>query len=386
MASKSISPQASPPLHLTKGLVILASLALTLTLYALVAFRKADPGLPAFGAFYESGRAWWRGDFLYPMTKGGPNMNPPLATAAFFGPLALLPLGVAQFVWTAAGLLALAGSVSLIVRELRLSATSTVWLVAALSVTYGSFYVWAHGQVTWLLLYPVTRSWVEFRHGRSVRAGMWLASAIAIKPNLAFAALLLPPPLWVVAGLASLGLTLVGIWWTGWAAWQAWLKTLGSVAWLAYPANASLWGVASRLQTGTELGGSVADLHAAWTVAIVACGVAAAWVTVREDSADRRMGAALVFALLVSPLGWVYYSPFVLGPVTSTWSSANRMLWLALACLCVPVPLLVTAWQHSPLLIRTLGNVYTAGLLALWIAWTLIVPRRAVAAAAAREA
>ena len=87
-------------------------------------------------------------------------------------------------------------------------------------------------------------------------------------------AVLLPLPVWAIAGSLSVivtgGLVLV----MGPDVWRQWLAMSAAVDWLPLASNASLWGWAARIQSGnrpigmTDLAGPL----------VVALGLAAAWL------------------------------------------------------------------------------------------------------------
>ncbi len=58
--------------------------------------------------------------------------------------------------------------------------------------------------------------------------------------------------------------------WTGWEPWTSWLRVGSAVAWLEWPPNASLWGLAARLQSGMLKSLSLSALHPVAVGAVVA--------------------------------------------------------------------------------------------------------------------
>lgn len=305
----------------------LAFVALALTLYAVNLFFVNGDDVD-FVVFYREGRALLDGRPLYADRS---NMNTPALTLFVFAPLALVPYPVAQGVWLTLSLAAVVAGGRLIVRELRLTRLQVLWVIAGVGLTHGSFQAWAIGQVTWpLLFYPVTRAWVAYRHGALGSAGSWLGLAIAAKPPLALAALLLAWPVWGTAGAISFAMSAVSLPVVGWRPWWQWLEAGGQVDWLARPFNASLWAAAARLQVGWDTARSIGmgDLSSVLVVLVLVVLAGMTWQTVRV-SGDRRFFLAGLFSTLASPLGWGYYLPLLAGPAIAGWPGRVGMVIVA---------------------------------------------------------
>jgi hypothetical protein len=348
------------------ALVLLLATASWLTAFALFAFWRVGTARSDFSVFIESGRAWLSGNNPYQL-GGNPNLNPPTAIVCLLGPLARLPFAVAQIIWTVGGAVALLFSTRLLANEIGLTRIRALWALAILNITHAAFLIWMQGQMTWLLLYPVTRAWLAFRRGNPVSTGLWLAPAIALKPILALVALALPWRVWATAGLTSALIAASTIPWTGWELWESWLRVGSDVAWLEWPPNASLWGLAARLQSGMVMGSSLADLNRLTISAVIAAAGVALVQAVREPNADRRFTFAVLWMVLMSPLGWIYYLPMGLAPMAATWPR-SRAGWVAIVLLSIPFPA-IQAWLYSPGTIRTLGSVYGSAVLIAWIAF-----------------
>jgi hypothetical protein len=334
-----------------------------LTIFSVVGFFTR-PSQADFTMFYDSGLAWLEG--RAPYTHAHANLNPPLVVAAVFAPLARLPYKAAQAVWFAASVLAFLLSLRVVARTLQLNRPQLLGLLAALSVTYPWCLLWFGGQVTFLLMYPFSRAWAALRSGAEVSAGVWLAAVIVFKPPFALLALALPMRTWIVAGVISASASGAAVLWTGWEPWRAWLAFGGEVRWLSWADNASLWGVFTRAQSGWLGGGTLNDVPAPGWVLLALVATLGFLRTVREGNADRRVALAIVWLLLVLPLGWVYYLPLAAGALYAVWTH-SRWAWASLVMCCVPVPLiypLVTSrWRAA-----TLGSVYAIGLICAWLA------------------
>jgi hypothetical protein len=109
-----------------------------------------------------------------------------------------------------------------------------------------------------------------------------------------------------------------------------------------------------------------------------AIGIFTLVVTARDRSSeaiDRAFVVLLLAALLISPLGSVYYLWFIAGPALALWfSSRSRrsravhiFMVLAIPGLVWPV-VLTTLWGKHPLTAATIGSVYAWTTLCLWAA------------------
>ena len=115
------------------------------------------------------------------------------------------------------------------------------------------------------------------------------------------------------------------------------------------------------------MGSSMADLHPL-TIGAVITAAGVTWLqAAREPNVDRRVTFAVLWMVLVSPLGWIYYLPLGVGSMVSTWPKTN-IVWLAVAFLCIPFPL-IQGWLNSPEAVRATGSVYGIAVLLMWVAW-----------------
>ncbi len=318
-----------------------------------------DPTHSDFHAFHETGRAWRGLPSHDPEIT--PNLNPPTWLPVVWA-ISFMPVRTAFWVWTAIGAASIVASVRLIVRARAVPVARLYWVAGALVLCMPFTQVWVLGQVTWLLLYPMTRAWLE-SESAPVRAGLWLAVVVLLKPPFALAAALLPFPIALTTALTGLLGTLVGIAWFGWAPWAAWLDQAHVVTWLTYPLNASLWGWTSRVLLGVHSSAGLASLPIAAVVAIVLVGLGLAIVVLRERRPPERWILAILWSLLMSPLGWIYYLPLALGPFLVCW----RDTWttrIALALLVIPLPMLmesswpITTWSVYAFAVLLIGLAY----------------------------
>ena len=277
----------------------------------------------------------------------------------------------AAVVWTITGLIGVAFSIRELARSGHLSAQTTAWVSVGLLVSFPAQIVWQRGQVTWLLLYPMTRAWIAYRKHRPYIAGAWLAPVIAVKPILALMPFCLGwTTLWT-SGLGSAALAAIGIGITGWRDWADWLAAVSRVVWYAWPLNASIWSVGVRAMGVRAMERTtLAVLPTAWIVIAVFVGVAilvTAW-RVRADR-DRRWAIAGIYVLALAPLGWIYYLPLFTGALALllTTRVPSPLLRIGVMCQMVPIPVFRGVAETSPWLFATLGSLYWWGLVSLWI-------------------
>lgn len=336
-----------------------------------------------------------------------PNLNPPIL-AVLSQPLASLGPGLAANVWMALGLVSLAGAMWSMSRALWPDARAPLKVWAALSLAVLSWFPsWLAvlvGQVTWVLSWPLVLSWLALRRGRWGQAGVWIGLLCSIKLFFGLLPLgLLLMRQWRVVAVALVTGLLLWAWgaWgsSGWGAYRDYAASLDAVIWLSNNFNASVHGYVSRFFVDPD--------RVFWTVlpreaklgAWLACGlVAALWWRglsggrALADARTRPAAAAdtcaaqadLLFMfslpamLLISPLGWVYYFPWLVLPLALVWRAAaghparrqvGAVLVLLLSLAAVPRSLM----SHPPArleewLLDWGGYTYLL-LLALGLAW-----------------
>jgi hypothetical protein len=360
--------------------LILAVVALIYTLDALWIFwsqlERRD-----FGAFYASGQAFNQGGEIYKAGRADlPNLNPPSLVALVFGPLARLALPSAGILWQCLGAVSFAFAARRVRRELALDRRTAVTAIGALMVTGAARYVWLEGQVTWLLIVPSTFAWTAYRRNARIASGMWLGLIVAVKPFFAVTAFALGLPVALTTVAVASALTAAGVLVTSLAPWQQWLS-LGSHVTVTWPLSASVWTLGARLVGATPYD------FVTWTSlpsAVAVCAVIVALAGVRmalaQVNRDARWTIALVLALLVSPLGWIYYLPLAWGAVVALWLERRRTVLLPVALLLLCIPMQVHFWAIGlgRLAGATIGASFTWALLLMLIAAQPPTMRRSV--------
>ena len=305
-----------------------------------------------------------------------PNLNPPLFTAAF-APLSRLPYGVAWWAWAALSVACAVWSAwmfaSHFAHERQARALWACGGMAGLVAYQPTLEGFALGQVTLVLMPLLVGAWHCWRRGRAVGAGMALGAAVALKPLLVVVLLLaLGWRCWrvaIVGAATALALTAASVAFVGLDGFEHYAKVAGNVSWTASNWNGSWFGMADRYFIGRSGVQWPEDraLSKVWaaTGALVTV-IGAIWASRRAleapnwEPADAILLVGLPVCLLVSPLGWMYYFPWLLPGVCIAWQRAatvarGRTLRLALSMFVImtaipigmkPVPTLLhpTVW------------------------------------------
>ncbi|HEU5190899.1 MAG TPA: glycosyltransferase family 87 protein [Methylomirabilota bacterium] len=421
-----------------RALSALGRTAVTLACLALLGWNAAlvlvmERGLVRsdFGKLHASARAYLAGRDMYDL---GPatlspvrgmsgdilhyiqflNLNPPHFHLILL-PLAPLPGRWALVVWGIVSLACLGLSLHLIAREAGV--VLTPWrrrLVVLGLLSFAGFgAVAVTGQVSFVLLLPMTLAWIRARRGSWAEAGVYLGLVMSVKP---FLGIFLPylvlrrrlDALGATLGAAA-GAFLLGLGIFGWDAHRSWIAGLSAVTWEWVAMNASLLGFLKRVLAPSAYYAPLFDapglIGPIWLLLSAAVGVVSLTIAATDSSArtvDRGFAVLLFAALLISPLGWTYYWWLALGPMVAlvaawnplaqgtTLSSTARwrraLLLVAVPGLLWPLPATV-AFQPNPWATALTGSAYFWATLALWAAliadWRLAGGR--VGALVARE-
>ncbi len=209
---------------------------------------------------------------------------------------------------------------------------------------------------------------------------MWLGLIVAVKPFFVVTAFALGLPVALTTVAVASALTAVGVLVTSLAPWQQWLS-LGSHISVTWPLSASVWTLGARLVGATPhdfvTWTSLPLAVAVCTFVVALAGVAAAFA---QDDRDARWTIAIGLALLVSPLGWIYYVPLVWGAVLALWLEKHHRLLLSTALVLCCIPMHVNFWaiEHGRVAGATLGASFTWAVLLMLIAAQAPTMRRSV--------
>ncbi len=354
--------------------------------------------LADFGRMYYSARQFVAGHGLYgpsPVVfdRGAAaihNLNPPQAHLPFLL-VSRLPEGAAFVVGLVIACAALLLSLRAGLRETGHSSWTTAGVIVLLAplllptqaaIGTGQFFAW------WLV--PLfTLAWRAARRDRWRTAGAWLGILAGLK---LFVLLFLPyllitrrwkAAVWfAVAMAASVG---AGIAIFGWASYLGWTNSLREATWYGNQVNGSLLGLLERLFGGigyrpTHMApGDFATYGAVWLAPWLvkplyyAAAAVVLAVTARAASGgniDRAFAVVLLSALLVSPLGSIYYLWLAAAPLIVVFATdlrARGALVLAVPFALIPVHR-IEFGQPSPWGTAIFGCAAGWLVLALWCA------------------
>jgi hypothetical protein len=355
-----------------------------------------------FGKFYYSARAFWEGADMYeptpatamPVGQGRTlefaNMNPPHFHLLVL-PIARLQPLPAMIAWTLLSAIGLAGSLRLVARELGIQWTASRMLLALVGILVCSATeaTILTGQVTFVLLLPLTVAWVAARRQRWIASAVWLGVLASLKPFLGIFGIYFIVRRHVAAALAMVAMALacflLGLLVFGWSAYRSWLDALGGIRWTWAVMNASLHAPLARVLSDNPFFAPLMAAPEAVTPIGVLLGLVAtviAFVVIARDDSpdaiDRATALLILTALLASPLGWIYYLWFAVGPLAALWVSGSLSRWprpgvfvlIATPGLLCPIGLTLFAqhWRWGGL---TMGSIYTWTTLTLWVAVVL---------------
>lgn len=271
-----------------------------------------------------------------------PNLNPPFF-AALAWPLAYLSYANAWVVWCVINICCGLFSVWWVMRtylkvpwDILLERTVLVWIIFfAYFPTYAAL---TYGQVTLFMLPMVVLSWSSLRSGREMQAGVWLGLALSLKPFFGvFILTFLIAQRWraavwcVLTGSIAAGL---GLFLVGWDDHVNYLRVAREVTWLAVSWNGSFAGYFSRIFGGSEnvpwlytesLGRILTVSASLLTLIAVALLIFRVKRWFRSDQVDVLFAMTMPAMLLISPLGWLYYFPFLFLGFLVTWRLSAQL-------------------------------------------------------------
>jgi alpha-1,2-mannosyltransferase len=391
---------------ITAGVVVFVCTLWIAFYWANVKHVLLDMHMNDFGKFYYSARLFLEGGNMY-----GPNaatlirmsetierqfwnMNPPHFHLPLL-PLAMLEPITALAVWACASLVAFALSLIVIVRtlDIRITPSGALWALLGFFSSAATGTIVITGQLTFLLLLPLTLAWAGAREGRWTKAGVHLGLCISIKPFLVpLLGYLMFRRQWraVLVALATIAAAFAaGLAVFKWQPHMEWLRVLSVVDWAWVGMNGSLLGFLERNLTPTlhftpfaELPSYVRPLWLAGILVIGLVTMAAALLDRSRDRTDRGLLLVLLASQLVSPLGWIYYMWLPLAPMVAlatAWRREghteavqtivrwrNTLVLAAIPFLMMPL-IFVFLSQPSALATITFGSGYFWGTFLLWL-------------------
>jgi alpha-1,2-mannosyltransferase len=306
-------PPTSRPTSWTRRLAGLLALA---ALSAWLFTARAAARMPDFEVYWRAGTRAAAAEPLYRAADADYQFKYFPAFAVAMRPLAALPLPAAKAAWFAASFAAWVALLALVVRLLPARRRSTPWIVGALLVGLGKYYVedLVLGQINIVLTLVVALAVAALAAGRETLGGALVGIAIVVKPY----ALILTPWLGIrgdlraIAAAGAVGVVAVALpaltyGWHGAVAqhlawWQTVTQTTAGV--LTHSNNIS---VASMFAKWLGPGPAATALTALASGVLLGVGA----VLLRRRAAvpaPDLLDAGLLLALtpLLSPQGWDY--------------------------------------------------------------------------------
>ena len=300
-----------------------------------------DPTTVDFHGFYASGFTARTGQ-PWPGAAPYPSFNSPVF-ADLVAPLSLVSITTAWWMWSVTGALLLALTLWTLWRKGLIRTQQWPWIFGALGLCQPAIQTWWHGQVAWLLLYPITRAWLS---RSAIGSGAWLGAVIALKPPLALIAAFLHWRTSLTAAAVSGAICLAHAATFGAQRWRDWYALAAGAPGLREPANASFFGVATRLQFGwNDAAVFLSDVVVWWWIGWGGIGLIALWLAGTASTSLRRWIVALSAGTFLQPLGWTYYIVWWLGPILAAWRATPTSI-SAMVLLTEPV-LMLTAYASA---------------------------------------
>jgi len=268
-----------------------------------------------------------------------PNLNPPFQTV-LFSPLGLLGFRAAYWIWAILSILC--GGLAAVLIGSKTSGARDRILSSLVHTNILLFYfptliAVVIGQLSLVPFLFLVLAWLAWREGKLSIAGGILGTLAAIKLFFgAFLLFFLARREWRAAGyFVGLGLscTLLSAAVAGPDSVLRYVQVLGEVGWFSASWNASFLGFVSRVfgepgndplihapQLASVLGKLLSLLGVVLLITMARRGAPQERAKVIDDLA---FSACIVVMLLVSPLGWMYYFPFLLIPLSVIWRASE---------------------------------------------------------------
>lgn len=300
-----------------------------------------------FFKFYQSMRFYFAGQNIYDPTiikvenktditwlTANSNLNPPFVTIMLF-PFYYLNYAQGLYLWVSISISLILASVWLILKIFP-NFREEKWLPIAITAAFLAYMPnsanISYGQITAFCLILLVLLWITSRRGQDVAAGILLAIIFNIKIffGLFFIFFLLERR-WNTLFWASLTTALINL--VGWYIFgvDAYLRyhhILNDVNWYAASWNVSFLGFFTRLFSGIE--SNIPIVNIPWLAQLLStlCNfilftyLLYAWYRsnklppgdLKKLNFDCGFCLAIISMLLLSPLGWIYYFPFLLIP------------------------------------------------------------------------
>lgn len=394
---------------ISRVVMVLSTILLIFWNIYLILVMVNKPNFNDFGKFYYSTLAFLNERNIYDISPASIipvsalefgkflNLNPP-HFHIFFLPFAFFSPNTAFFLWETVSFFCLIVSFIIIFKEIGISMNPfRVWVIILGVMAFaGTGTIIITGQLSFIILLFVTLFWIEARHDRWTRAGVFLGIGLSIK---IFLVIFLPYLILRKKFFSALMATMVaglffvlGILILEGKTYQLWLEALKSIDWHWASMNASINGLLARVFDSSPyfipLLKKPGIVRPIWFFSAGIVGIITLAISILDTSnemVDRSFALLFIGAQLISPLGWLYYHWFCIGPVIALiafWHKKHdenyffknglfgvRNIFLIFSFLGFLVPFNSLAYfQPSLLATITLGSTYFWATLALWLA------------------
>lgn len=320
------------------SLIILA-LLIGSAYYAQIAKEENNPLYTDFGKFYISTQLLWKKQNPYSQLitktnnpdakhfqKEAGNLNPPFFQLLML-PLRSLTFSHALWLWSLLSLLAATISIYQLQRILKMPYYPASWLIALL-IYFPTFTNIVFGQVSLILLPLLINAWRAARGNKEIMLGISLGIATSLKIFFGlFIIYLLLRRQWQALKwfISSFLLTsTIPLIFFGHGIYSAYYHTMSYIWWYTSSWNASIYGYWARLFGIAEENTPLIFIpHLANLLTYVCSGFLIIFLIKflkpddkipTQQKTDLDFSIVLVSMLLLSPLGWSYYFPFLIIP------------------------------------------------------------------------
>jgi hypothetical protein len=273
----------------------------------------------------------------------GGNLNPPFFTLISF-PFAYLSYPHALFLWTFLSILA--GGLGILLLQQKLDPDSFSILASLLLLIgffsyFPSFASLQFGQVTFLLLPLLVLGWRAAHEAKIIKAAIFLALAASLKPFIGlFLFYFVIRKQWRGLGVfiaIMLSCALIAAAFFGLSSYLSYYHTCQQISWAASNWNISLYGFLLRLVGGNEhnaalipLPGLITFLYPLLTLLLMLAMIRFLVPQTHIDfqqKTDLDFSLIIVGMLLLSPLAWIYYFPFLSIPGLILWQFSKKGIY-----------------------------------------------------------
>ena len=332
--------------------IVILAIILTFYFFSIITISKTSTGFLDFGKFYVSANLFYQGKSIYsPISVDAfeevtgeiglkitrdtmhPNLNLPPSTLLFLT-IGLINIRNAYILWSILSII-----LGLIASWLlynsyrdRFSRKYLISIPIFLFAFFPTYITIIYGQVSLLLLFIIVLAWSALRSEYEIIAGIFFGFALNIKifTGLFLIVFLLQKRFklifWYVGSFLIINILAFVTF--GIETYIEFINNLSAITWYSASWNASILGFYTRILGGSEgkplinLPELAYGLNYASTIILL---LILAWAVKTQRNKNIKMyddlvfSLGIVFMLLLSPLGWMYYFVLLIIPVIILW-------------------------------------------------------------------